>query len=264
MIAFPRPVYRRIDLGSESARVMFVQAAILFPQSPVITNDKETHFSIGIWLTRQGIAPLRLTYHKLWDSKVENVTVDVPVGRSSVTVQVPDQMSAAAGGSGKFTIALLSIVDGNGCERRLSAPAFEVDIDRRRPTARFAKSDKTVVTEGETVRPALRLTGTAPWEVSYSLNGGQEKRVVMRDPNNNLSLDEKGVYRLTKVSICVQGHCTRRWIGDRSKTPRRQSVLEADRLVTLPDTPEDFPACAPGVLPASNQCPRQKVLQLTW
>jgi hypothetical protein len=35
--------------------------------------------------------------------------------------------------------------------------------------------------------------------VYYSLNAGKEKRVVMRDANNNLSLDGKGVYRITKV-----------------------------------------------------------------
>lgn len=29
---------------------------------------------------------------------------------------------------------------------------------------------------------------------------GKEKRVTMRDPNNNLSLDNKGVYRLVRVS----------------------------------------------------------------
>lgn len=75
---------------------------------------------------------MRLTYLKSWNSQAQNVTVQIPSGRSTVVIPVPQELSADSGASGKLAISLLSIVDGNGCERRLPAPTVEVDIDRQK------------------------------------------------------------------------------------------------------------------------------------
>ena len=84
----------------------------------------------------------------------------IPPSRSHISVPVPEGLTAKSGNSGKFSVALTSIEDGNGCVRRLSAPSLEVEVDRVRPTGRFAKGEKVVIVEGEVAKSALRLTGT--------------------------------------------------------------------------------------------------------
>ncbi|WWD16439.1 hypothetical protein CI109_100865 [Kwoniella shandongensis] len=146
---------------------------------------------VDVDVDARGIAPLKLAYLKSWGTRSENITIDLPSGRSKVTVPVPSELAANSGASGKLSIALLSIEDGNGCVRKISTPAVEVDIKRQ-------KSQKVVVTEGEVARAQLRLTGEAPWEVTYA-SGNTEKKITVRDPNNHLSFSDKGIYRLVKV-----------------------------------------------------------------
>ncbi|WVR03750.1 hypothetical protein IAU60_000745 [Kwoniella sp. DSM 27419] len=158
---------------------------------------------VTIDVDARGIAPLKLAYLKSWSSHSENITIPLTAGRSRVSIPVPRELSASSGANGKLIVALLSIEDGNGCVRKLSTPAVEVDIKRQKPTARFAKSQKVTITEGEVAKAALRLTGNAPWEVTYSING-RENKVTLRDPNNHLKLDQKGTYKLIKVK---DAHC---------------------------------------------------------
>lgn len=100
-----------------------------------------------------------MTYLKSWAGKADNVTVDIPSGRSSVSVPVPPELSADSGATGRLSIALAFIVDGNGCLRKLSARSVDVDINRQRPTARFARSEKVIIVDGDVAKAGLRLTG---------------------------------------------------------------------------------------------------------
>jgi nucleoporin POM152 len=145
---------------------------------------------IDMDLEAKGTPPLTLNYLKSWGSKLENVTIEIKSGRSRIPIMVPDELGSDSGASGKLSITLVSIQDGDGRSRKLPAP-----------TVRFAKSERAVITQGDNARAPLRLTGIPPWEVSYTVNGGKEKRVTMRDANNHLSLADEGVYRLTKVSV---------------------------------------------------------------
>ena len=123
---------------------------------------------ITLSVEANGRAPLALNYlitsqsYASGKTRSENMTIDIPGGRSSFTVPVPPELAARTGNKGKFSAALLAITDGNGCTRRLSpAPSYEVDVDRERPTARLAKSDRVVLVEGQQTKAYLRLTGTA-------------------------------------------------------------------------------------------------------
>ncbi len=60
------------------------------------------------------------------------MTVDIPFGQSRVSIPVPKELSAESGASGKLSIALASIEDGNGCSRKLLARSVDVDINRQR------------------------------------------------------------------------------------------------------------------------------------
>ncbi|OWZ31945.1 hypothetical protein C356_05643 [Cryptococcus neoformans c45] len=158
---------------------------------------------VDIDIDARGIAPLKLTYLASYSTHSSNTTLPLSLGRSRLSIPVPSALSSTSGASGKLNIALLAIEDGNGCVRKLTNPGVEVDIKREKPTGRMAKTGKAVVTQGEIVKVPLRLTGEAPWDVTYS-NGGREFTLSMRDPNSELSLKDKGVYRLVKVK---DSHC---------------------------------------------------------
>lgn len=112
---------------------------------------------------------------------------------------MPKELNSESGASGKLSVTLLSIQDGDGRVRKLPAPTVEVDVHRQKPTVRFAKAGRVVITEGESAQAPLRLTGDAPWEVVYTLNGGKTKKVSLRDANNHLTLNDAGMYRLVQV-----------------------------------------------------------------
>jgi len=155
--------------------------------------------NIDIDLEAKGNPPLSLNYLLSYGSKLENKTIGIEAGRSKLGLTVPKELNSESGASGKLSVTLLSIQDGDGRVRKLPAPTVEVDIHRQKPTVRFAKSGRVVITEGENTQAPLRLTGDAPWEVTYSLNGGKAKKVNLRDANNHLTLSEAGVYRLVEV-----------------------------------------------------------------
>lgn len=51
-------------------------------------------------------------------------------------MDVPVPLTSAKGGSGRFTVSLVSVEDGNGCVRRLNSPSIDVDVDRRKVSDR--------------------------------------------------------------------------------------------------------------------------------
>lgn len=155
--------------------------------------------TIDIDLEAKGNPPLSLNYLLSYGSKFENKTREIQTGRSKLEINVPKELNAESGASGKLSVTLLSITDGDGRIRKLPAPTVEVDIHRQKPTVRFAKTETVTITEGESARAPLRLTGDAPWEVEYTLNGGKAKKISLRDANNHLTLRDAGVYRLTRV-----------------------------------------------------------------
>ncbi|OCF56504.1 hypothetical protein L486_05354 [Kwoniella mangroviensis CBS 10435] len=205
---------------------------------------------VDVDIEARGIAPLKLTYVKSWSIRSENVTVPITTGRSKISVPVPDELSAKSGANGKLTVALISIEDGNGCVRKLTTPAIEVDIKRQKPTARFAKSQKVTITEGEIAKAPLRLTGEAPWDLTYSVNG-KDRKITVRDPNNHLSFSDKGVYKLVKIK---DAHCE----GDISTN---DSTFEIDfkprPVVSLQQTP-GISLSSPNSFKHKNLCAGQE------
>ncbi|ORY24076.1 hypothetical protein BCR39DRAFT_548028 [Naematelia encephala] len=172
-------------------------------------NPRRTLFAcsgdeIEIDFEAKGAKPLHLTYLKSWSGQAENITSPIAPGKQKLHVPVPPSLSAESGASGRLTIELMAIEDGNGCARRLSSKPIEVDINRQKPTVRFSNSEKVTVTEGDLVRAPLRLTGQAPWDLWYSLDNKAEKKITVRDANAQLSFEDKGAYRLTKVK---DAHC---------------------------------------------------------
>ncbi|WVN90719.1 uncharacterized protein L203_105961 [Cryptococcus depauperatus CBS 7841] len=195
---------------------------------------------VDIDVEARGIPPLKLTYLKSFGISAENATVQIPLGRSRVSIPVPSSLASDSENSGRLSISLLSVEDGNGCVRKLETPGFEIDIKRIKPTARLAKVGREVITEGETVKVPLRLTGEAPWDVTYSLNG-QETTLTVRDPNSQLSLKDMGVYRLVNVK---DAHCAGRILSadftfEIAYKPRPKMSLQESEMVSHVGTGPD-------------------------
>lgn len=191
---------------------------------------------VDLELEAKGTPPLTLNYLKSWGSRSENITIDIKPGRSRIPIPIPAELSSDTEASGKLSVVLVSIRDGDGRSRQLPAPILEVDIQRQKPTVRFAKSEKVIITEGDTARAPLRLSGDAPWEVSYTFNGGREKKVILRDANNYLTLAEEGIYRLTKVAFsALYASLTRR-----SKTLTALDLCPRPRILSRSPSSHDL------------------------
>ncbi|WVQ78800.1 hypothetical protein IAT38_000891 [Cryptococcus sp. DSM 104549] len=195
--------YKSVPLSQKTETMTVHPLAIADMVIPAGRPRKRTLHScsgdvIDMEIDARGIEPLKLTYLRSWATHSENTTVPVPLGRSKISIPVPPEYAAHTGATGRMSIALLEIEDGNNCQRKLTAGTMEVDIKRAKPSARLARSEKVVITEGEVEKVGLRLTGEAPWDVTYTLDG-KEKTITVKDPNSPLTLREKGIYRLTKV-----------------------------------------------------------------
>lgn len=155
---------------------------------------------VDVDLEIKGNDPLKLTYRTSWGHNSENVTIPVKSGKQTVTVPLPEELEAKSGNTGHFAVTLMSVEDAKGCVKRLSSHQVEAQIDRIVPTARFAKSQSVVVKEGETVDAPLRLTGHGPWEVTYALDGKNQKPIRLNNHNSALRFSHKGRYTLAAVS----------------------------------------------------------------
>jgi nucleoporin POM152 len=190
--------------------------------------------NIDIDLEAKGNPPLSLNYLLSYGSKFENRTVEISAGRSKLGLVVPKELNSESGASGKLSVTLLSIQDADGRVRKLPAPTVEVDIHRQKPSVRFAKAGRTVITEGDSAQAPLRLTGDAPWEVTYALNGGKAKKVSLGDANNHLTLNDAGVYRLVEVRDAnCPGTVTKDDTFEISYKPRPKVELVQNSAISL-------------------------------
>lgn len=105
---------------------------------------------------------------------------------------------------GEYTVALKSIRDASGCPRHLS-DEVKIVVRRQRPRAAFYPINglrKTTVVEGTNVKLHLRLTGEAPWKVSYR-NQDDPTNVHLRSlssDNDYITVPTRGAYELVDVS----------------------------------------------------------------
>lgn len=97
-------------------------------------------------------------------------TVAVNASRFTLDVELPADVVAA---NTRATISLERLRDGKGCERRLATRDLRVDVSHARPTVGFLPGGEAAprvftVRDGAAARLPLRLTGAAPWRVTYA------------------------------------------------------------------------------------------------
>ncbi|ORZ08960.1 hypothetical protein BCR42DRAFT_382174 [Absidia repens] len=192
---------------------------------------------MGLPVKLTGAAPFTLVW--TFDNQVySNV-----VAGESYEITVPRWET-----SGRHVASLVKIVDANGCSKDLDSRDFIIDVRRDRPMATFYSEDqldKTVyIAEGENTKLPLRLTGEAPWEVTYRHVDGKNERTEIRrfdNPNSQLQVSKIGRYELVKVvdSIC-EGDALRpdyivQWMERPALTiSEDQATLISDNLYQRP------------------------------
>jgi nucleoporin POM152 len=195
--------YQNIPLNRQIKQVVHPPASVdIVGSTRALYACSGDEVEIGLQTT--GKDPLKLMYRRSWAEHSEDITVPVRSGKQMLTVPVPDELKAGTGASGKLVITLVHVEDANGCVKRLPSRIVEVDIDRQRPTARFARTESVVLKDGANVDVPLRLTGRGPWEITYALDGVNQKAIRMRDSSAALRFANKGSYKIVSV---VDANC---------------------------------------------------------
>jgi nucleoporin POM152 len=106
---------------------------------------------------------------------------------------------------GEYVFSLTSVTDRSNCKRPLKE-SFVVDVRPKNPHASFARTDKgtpLLALEGSKVDLPLRLSGEAPWTVTYRNlddNPSSNLKSTLWDQNGALKVSQKGRYELLSVS----------------------------------------------------------------
>ncbi len=69
------------------------------------------------------------------------------------------------------------------------------------PTATISGSGDICAGSNETVDLSIVITGTGPWDVSYSLNNGPANNIMVANSPYTLTVNQAGTYTLTAVNI---------------------------------------------------------------
>jgi nucleoporin POM152 len=155
-----------------------------------------------------GSSPFKLTYEIVHDGSKRTEYAIKDIESDSVEIASPPFKSG-----GKYTIALVTVQDSNGCKTSLNAPEAIVEVRRQRPTAGFLSIDGSMnvkVLEGENIGLPLRLSGEGPWNVTYKYTATQntstkesiveETTIGIDRPNGGLiNVNREGQYTLSGV-----------------------------------------------------------------
>ncbi|KAI8973029.1 hypothetical protein BDB01DRAFT_749580 [Pilobolus umbonatus] len=142
----------------------------------------------------RGTGPFELVWSLGKEEHVDNVN------GNHYTIPLPPFDTA-----GEHVVSLVSIKDGNGCFKKLSSRDYHVNVRSDRPTASFHVPENTEalaeVVEHQVVELPIRLTGEAPWTLTYRhVESGALHRGIFRDPNASIKVSDIGTYRLESVS----------------------------------------------------------------
>ena len=152
---------------------------------------------VNLNLNFQGEGPWNLEYEVVHGGKREKHTVkDIEEGSRDIVI-------GPLTDGGDFTVTLVSVQDKTRCKVFLSEEA-KIHVRQQRPKAAFGRleSKRTVTAlQGRTVSLPVRLTGQAPWVVSYRHSGNSAAVTTRKllSSNDNIRVDHPGTYELVDV-----------------------------------------------------------------
>lgn len=147
-----------------------------------------------------GEAPFTLEWELIHGGRRKKYT-ESNITASSITLQTESLTDG-----GDYTMALVSIVDQMSCKEFLSDET-KVTVRHQKPKVSFGLIDGRRIVdtlEGKKVALPLRLAGEGPWSIKYLDRNGREQTMQARNPNDRLTVDQEGMYKLIDLSdkIC--------------------------------------------------------------
>lgn len=186
------------DLHIEQDVKPSASASFLEPQpSRMICIDQPVSFDVAL----RGEGPFTLEYELIRGNDRKRSTVKDIVGEQYTISTSPFTKG------GEYILALASITDNMGCKEFLKQEA-KINVRHQKPKVGFgqiegSRSVKTL--QGKRIGLPLRLTGQAPWTVSYrNVMDGNDHQIRVAQPNDDFSIQEQGTYELVEVhdAIC--------------------------------------------------------------
>ncbi|ANB14218.1 Pom152p [Sugiyamaella lignohabitans] len=188
----------------KKSQSIHVLAGASFAEKSIHTRRCCSGDSLKLKVDLNGIPPLKLNYEIVsGNSRKEQFSVS-DINDMSYEIETP-----ALTQGGRYTISLVSVQDSRGCVTPLNEADIVVEVRRQRPAAAFLPIDgstKVKTLEGRSIGLPLRLSGKAPWTVSYKHideASGIEQDYVVNVGNANgdaIHTNQKGKYLITGVS----------------------------------------------------------------
>ncbi|KAG0707446.1 hypothetical protein DFH29DRAFT_979777 [Suillus ampliporus] len=158
--------------------------------------------TVGIEVDLRGTPPWNLELQVVGPRSTDALAItDIKTSPTRILVPIPSVIDKEGG---TFDVDLVSVVDSYGCKRSISVPGVSVNVRRVKPTVKFySKQGQREITilEDDSADLPLRLTGDGPWKVKYRHMGNQDRlhTVMLRSPNDNIHVTQKGVYEIIEV-----------------------------------------------------------------
>ncbi|KAK9241015.1 hypothetical protein V1525DRAFT_447562 [Lipomyces kononenkoae] len=158
--------------------------------------------SAQVTVNFHGTGPFILTYEIVHGNKRKQYSISA-VKDSTHTFTTPPLTSG-----GPYIVVLSSVEDGNGCKTTLSEADAKIEVRMQRPVVQFVPIDGKLsvkARKGESVQLPLRLSGEAPWHVTYAYRNHSDAKVSEivsghRANSDTITVRDEGVYEITNVT----------------------------------------------------------------
>jgi len=148
-----------------------------------------------------GDGPFKLEYEVVHNGKRNKRTIETDEQHYTIKT---DKLKSG----GEYTVALISITDGNNCKDFLKDKEARVQVRHERPKAYFGHIEgkqSVMALEGRKVDLPIRLTGAGPWTLEYkNIDTDKALKIDVLSANSILGVVEQGTYKLQAVrdSVC--------------------------------------------------------------
>lgn len=171
-------------------------ATAFFSDTPVVISaclDQPIKVDVAL----RGDGPFTLEWELVHEGKKKSEKI------TDITEESYSIETAPLSHGGDYTLALTSIQDKTGC-RIFLKEEIKITVRRQRPRAAFGhvenKKTATVIEDAKVSIP-LKLSGEAPWRVTYrNLDNDKGERIaVARSSNDFLEVNERGTFEILDV-----------------------------------------------------------------
>ncbi len=145
----------------------------------------------------QGSGPWSVVYEVVQAKKATRHSVEVDSVSRGFPIVI-DNLDQA----GIYTIDLVEIMDGNGCNVRLSTDQVAIEVLQSRPSVSFSSSKPVLVLEGGRAALPISLSGRGPFEVEVK-HADKINRFAVHGSSRFIDVFGDGAYELVGVSDSI-------------------------------------------------------------